>query len=741
MISLIKYEFKKLFSNIPLLILVVILLISNLYFVGKNISNDYVENEQGITNFVNDYTNDPVSTTNYMQHYISEYKRVVQIKQKDPNVQLSFPDNKYTSNDYNFFNDNVDDYIDYSEYYSKKIKNAIRVAQGHKYEYEEISKTDDSADFSFEITYQDQIINKYNELKEMEFPVVNIRGYDIVLFYNGIGVFSIISMVIGGIMILLPEYRNNTINIIRVTKNGRLKTIISKIIVAFIYCLIFCILINLSSLILINFRLGFDGGYAPIQMVQEPFVNNGERSFIFCPFNITVIGGLFLKIFLNFITSLVIIIITLCLATIFKSYILTFAFSLGYIGFNFVLGNYNFLNDYNYFKNANLFWAINGIEPIIYYRGINIFGFCIPTLKTILLTDLVLLFISIICIIVVFTKTYINIKNIKMPKILNIFKINHVQKANRPKSIFTYELKKVYSLFSIIIISVLLITNVGLSIFTYTKKPSNDEIIYSRYMTELEGEWTQEKSNYIENEYNTLSLTIASYSDMMKKYDKKEISAEEIANYLKKYYTATLSIDVVKNLVVKNMELRKIVSDGGKAYFVNENNWSLVYNNNFSYVYLFAIILILSNIYSIEYKDGNINPIQITKNYLKSVKCKIIITITSAVLILGINEFIQYLFILVFKGLSCSNATAHSITALSKYGEMSLGNLFTLLFFKQLLIIIAFALLVLLISKLTKKLISTLIISSIVAFAPTLFTYFGFDFMNNISLITLLGRS
>ena len=151
--------------------------------------------------------------------------------------------------------------------------------------------------------------------------------------------------------------------------------------------------------------------------------------------------------------------------------------------------------------------------------------------------------------------------------------------------------------------------------------------------------------------------------------------------------------------------------------------------------------MILSNIYSIEYKDGNINPIQITKNYLKSVKCKIIITITSAVLILGINEFIQYLFILIFKGLSCSNATAHSITALSKYGEMSLGNLFTLLFFKQLLIIIAFALLVLLISKLTKKLISTLIISSIVAFAPSLFTYFGFDFMNNISLITLLGRS
>ena len=740
MFSLIKYELKKLLSNKFLLILIVILIIANLYFVGKNISNQYIETKNGISNFVNDYISDIDNVKKYIKDYITEYDNANKIKVQNPEAQVVFPESKYLSNDYNFFKKDINNYIDYTSNYETKIKNAIRIAQGHKYEYEEISKNENNVDFSFEIAYQDQIINKYSDIKDIKFPIVNIKGYDLLLFYNGVGVFSIIAMVLGGIIILIPEYQTGAISVIKVSKNGRSKTITAKIIVALIYCLMFCILINLSSYLFVYVRVGFDGGSAPIQMVQDTIVNNG-RSYIFCPFKVSVITGLLLKTFLNAISSLVVVLVTLCIASLFKSYILTFVFSFSYLGFNYILGNYNFLNDYNYFKNVNLFWTINGIEPIIYYRGINVFNTCIPTFSTILITYSIILLISLTLTILFYTKTHLNLKRIRFSRIIRFINVKTEKKLPKTKTVFTYELKKVYSKFGIVIILIVLLSNIALSIYAYTKKPSNDEIIYSKYMQDLEGEWTIEKSEYINKEYYDLNNTITIYSIMLEKYKNKELTVEEITDYLKKYYTALVSIDVVKGLYVKNMELEKIVSNGGRTFFVNEYNWGLVYKNNFSYIYLLAIILLISNIFSIEYREGKINVLKTTKNYFKTIKSKMLITISSAVLILCICEFIQYLFIMISKGLTCGNASAHSITDLLKYGDISLNSLFILMFLKQLLVIILFSMFVFLISKLTKRLINTLLITSIVAFAPTLFTYFGFDFMNNISLITLLGRS
>ena len=85
------------------------------------------------------------------------------------------------------------------------------------------------------------------------------------------------------------------------------------------------------------------------------------------------------------------------------------------------------------------------------------------------------------------------------------------------------------------------------------------------------------------------------------------------------------------------------------------------------------------------------------------------------------------------------SAPAVSLPALAE-ASGSIGGHFFLVYLRQLGVGLAVAVLTALTSRVTKKYLPTLAVMGILAFAPMIFGYFGFDFLEALSLTNFLGR-
>ena len=86
------------------------------------------------------------------------------------------------------------------------------------------------------------------------------------------------------------------------------------------------------------------------------------------------------------------------------------------------------------------------------------------------------------------------------------------------------------------------------------------------------------------------------------------------------------------------------------------------------------------------------------------------------------------------------NAPAISLPALAGASGTIAGH-FALIFLRQIAVALAVAFLTVGVSRMTKKFLPTLAIMAMIAFTPMLFGYFGFDFLQELSLMNFLGRA
>ena len=110
------------------------------------------------------------------------------------------------------------------------------------------------------------------------------------------------------------------------------------------------------------------------------------------------------------------------------------------------------------------------------------------------------------------------------------------------------------------------------------------------------------------------------------------------------------------------------------------------------------------------------------------------------VLMVAVCEFWQYYVCMTEHGLPLPNAPAISLPALAEVSG-TIGGHFALIFLRQIGVALAVAFATVGVSRLTKKYLPTLAIMGMIAFAPTLFGYFGFDFLQELSLLNFLGRA
>ena len=119
-------------------------------------------------------------------------------------------------------------------------------------------------------------------------------------------------------------------------------------------------------------------------------------------------------------------------------------------------------------------------------------------------------------------------------------------------------------------------------------------------------------------------------------------------------------------------------------------------------------------------------------------KFAIIFTVT--VLMITVCEAYQYWICIKEIGLPWANAPTISLPLLSEFSG-TIGGHFFLIYLRQLGVALAFAALTAAVSRVTKKFLPTLAIMGVLAFAPIIFGYFGFDFLEELSLMNFLEEA
>lgn len=732
MFPLIKYELKKLFAHKIIPIMLLAITAFNVLLISSQMDEEALLKEKQLETFLADYNADPEGMEKHMQEYIEAYRQAVNSLRGD-GERLPFPDNIYSDNDGTLFATTFPALKNYSANYQKTVKMAIRVANGHIAEYRYLGY----ADNSFEIAYQQGVLDSYELLQDLEFPLTNIRGYDIFLDYSGFGVIAMVAMLVGGMLILIPEKSGGMVGILRVSKRGRSATYFAKMVVAFVYCLLVCVVLTVSALAAVGFQYGFNGISAPLQMVE---------SFRLCPIMTTVGGGLVLTFLLRFFSCFVFMVAVIALSAVFTSYVPAFSLGILFTALNYLAATKDYLNAYDPLKNLNFFWSINGKEPLVYWRGINLFGACIPTLESLLLVYTAILLFSVFLAWIFYTAgkgiEFRTLRNFSR-RILVALKNKLPKRKNRRRATLVgYEIKKILTPFSCLILAGLLIGTVLLTEDAFrSRRKTFYEITYAEYMEEFGGEWTEEKDARLQAQYREFSEIIAMEDSMVDQYMAGTLDRNTFAEYSSKLRHAKNRIEIVESLCATSDTLRRLNEQGKIACFVNEIGWNRMINTNISYLYLIAIIFLFSGVYAVEYKD-KFMPIQSTTRNGKSRTAfnKFAIVTVLTVLMIAVCESWQYYVCNAEKGLPLPNAPAISLPALAGASGTIAGH-FALIFLRQIAVALAVAFLTVGVSRMTKKFLPTLAIMAIIAFTPMLFGYFGFDFLQELSLMNFLGRA
>ena len=719
MIKLVYYEFRKLTYQKRFLLFFTLLLVLNGIFMYREITPRKIQNEKDMTAFIEEYKKDPDA----MEGYMAEYNTVYDAAMKSfTDGALSRPASVYSESDRQLFS-SFAGIRDLNDTYKDILKKAKKTSSGMLMEYAYLGY----AENSFEVVYQNSVLESYAPLDELSFPLENVVGYDLFYAYNGFCVFLLLGVALLGIQLITEEQGAGMMMILRASKFGRHETLLAKLSVGFLMTVLLCTLFMGVSFLVLFLRIGLHGWNLPIQMVETMQL---------CPLEITIGEGILLSLLVQILTAFGFLTIAICFSVCLRNPLASFTSVFAFIGLNFVIANYNFLDGYSFFKNINLFWCLDGTRLLSVFRGVRLFHKCFALIPTWLVFYNITALVSGFMAVFLFSNGKTS-RNSRARKELSL-RIRHSRKVRYPVGIYRYELKKVCSILSAIIAIASILLTVYVSDDAYHLQRNFEMNFYSEYMRSIEGEWTEEKHAKIEAEYRENADIIGRKDAMYEGYVSGTVTREEYNLYLGDYLDAEVKRDVLSRIHMRSNYLKQKHADGHAVAYFDDTGWNLLKETNLSFVMCIATIILCADLFSLEYRSGFVRIQSVTKKGRIPIGFSKFAVATTVAGILGLlSEGIQIFYAYVFSGL---DGMIYSAVSMEIKSSLSVGGHFALMVLKNITLFSILAVLTSAISKLTKRLLPTLVIMTVLVFAPMIFSYFGISLLDKLSFLNLFVR-
>ncbi len=718
--NLIGYDFKKLTYQKIFLFFFAVLLVCNGFFIYREITDRSVQNERELTAFIEEYKKDPEA----MEAYMADYDTLWEASQNASlgGEAVAPPANVYSAYDALLFN-RFAELRDLNQSYEALLDSAKKASSGMLKEYAYLGYAEDR----FEVVYQRMVLASYEPLTRLTFPLENVVGYDIFFEYNGFCVFLLLGVALLGIQIITEERSASMLALLHTSKRGRHETMFSKIVVGFSITVLLCVLFMATSLSVLALRIGLFGWNLPIQMVEAMQL---------CPYEITIGEGILLSLLIQIFTSFGFLVCVMMLAVLMKNPLAVFASVVVLIGANFAIANYNFFDGYSFFRNINLFWCLDGARVLSVFRGVRVFGRCFAMFPTWLFLYLLIGIAASIAAIFLFANSRLT-KKTRVRRWVSL-PVPAKKRVVYPFGLYRFEVKKLCSLLTAIVIFVSMGLLLRLSDDAYHKQRNYEMNFYSDYMKRVEGPWTEEKHAQIESDYLTNIAVISRNEAMRLGYENGTVTHKEYSEHLLEYLDAEIKQSVLRRLYDRSLRLQTLNQEGKKAAFFDDTGWLLLKETNLAWVMCLAIVIICADIVSMEYRSGFRSIQRVAgKGRWHTVLAKLKACMTAGILLGAVSELCQFAFACIFSG---TPGAGYSALSMEIAFPFSVGVYFLTVAVKNVLLYAGLALLTAGVSGAMKRLIPTLFVMTSLIFAPMVFSYFGIPLFDRLSLLNLFAR-
>lgn len=717
---MIKSELYKIFSKKIFLILFVVLLLLNGFFIyNKQIKGNDI-------NFIS--ANAKISLNNDIAKYNNNNDKIKfvhnKIKALEKDDVTHYTDDSYSERT---LLDNAENQLkivsDYKAYINKIIEMSDNITG--------VSIFEDSSSFSYKNAVK--TAEDYKPLSNIETAYSNSEGVNMATDFMLTDLIVILLLCIVCDALIGSERNININSLQRTCRYGRNKSAISKMVVGFITTAVICLMFYGVNYIIAGYTYGFGDLFRPIQSVD---------SFSNCTLRINVLQYLMLHFITKVLVMYLIYAIVNVLSMVGKSktisYIAFLCILIVSYSLNLFIGDNTSLMCFKY---INLISFVDTKNVISHYRNINIFGEPINYVTCFWIVLLVLLLGLVALNILIYSRKKITAYNKSNNSFLSKLKI-----SCGSTNVIVHELYKTFVSNKVgIIILVVLLTQLYITISSPIVL-SNDEKYQKYYFSYYAGNFNSNTKSKIENQIKKYEDNKKSMDKCMSDYDNGLIIKEKYEDLFSTYSTIDEDYSNFKKYVIPYYDYLTNQSKADKSVsVVNYNGYCalLGLKGNLSNTYCLALyvlmVICIIPIFTVEYERKSIHLLSSTKLGFKSLVFKKIVCSCIVTALLNLLIYVPYFIRIISSyGINELGTAACSIEELSNISDgLSILNVIIITFAIRLLVSLVITVIISGISLFTKNTIISIIITTLVFVVPLLLPINDINILNSFSFYHL----
>lgn len=717
---MIKSELYKIFSKKTFLILFIVLLFLNGFFIyNKQIKGNDVS-------FIS--AEAKISLNNDITKYNKNSDKIKFVKDK-----LKSVDN---DNATLYTNDSFTDRA-----LLEKAEKQLKIVSDYKsYITSVIDKSNNITDVSIfadtdSFSYKNALKtgNDYKPLQDIKTSYSNSDGINMATDFLLTDLIVILLLCIVCDALIGSERNIDITNLQRSCSCGRTKLALTKIFVAFISTAVICILFYGINYIIAGYTYGFGDITRPIQSVEE-FSN--------CTLRINVLQFLILYFVAKIFVMFLMYIIVNALSMIGKNKTISYIIFLCILSVSYLLNSLIGDNTpFMCFKYINLVSFIDTKNVFAHYRNINIFSNPINYTTCFWIVLLVLLLGLVALNIIIYSHKKILGYNKSNNKILSKINITH-----GGTSIISQELYKTFVINKVGIIILLVIVA---QLFVTISSPlilNEDEKYEKYYFTYFSGEFNTNTKSKIQAEIKKFENNKKAMNKCIDDYDNGLITEEKFEDLYSGFSSIDKNYKNFNNYVMPYYDYLCSQSNSEKTVsVVNYNGYCnlLGIKGDISITYCLAlyvlIVICVIPIFTSEYERKTVHLLSSTKTGFKSLIIKKLICSEIITILLNILIYVPYFIRIISSyGMNELGAYACSIKDLSYLSDsMTLLQVIILTFVIRLVVSLLITAILCGISVLFKNTVVSVIISTILFVIPLLLPQNNINILNSFSLFHL----
>lgn len=741
--KLFKYEFHKLWGIRWLRFTVVAFLVVNvlLTLYHANQKDDTRAVNKKIEEFYDLYEQDPEGMEAYYQELLREYNASV----SEGGDRTDQGGHRYAPEGYTDTRLFADRWLveRNAGAYTTRMQKAVERAELNLRELRAMGISDDSYNSQFQLT----IMERYAYLGEnVQIPVEHIYGWDTYFSYDSVVLLLFLLLTVVVAAVISCDSSADFDRVIHCTRLGKAGTICAKVGVICAASVALTLLFSLTSFAVVALRCGLSSPQTVMQALSGYELAQYVMS----------IGEYFVvSLLVRVLSCLAFAALLSALAVHLREQLLICGVGILFSGANLLLYLLPYGGAEPAYKYLNFMSVMLGEPLFLRFRALNGFGSVWAYVPVALIACAVCVVAGILWAMMLYPrlragragenqiKAMLGQFSARVGKFLSpTMKIHR-----RPRSLWSAEIQKLTARRGLMLL-VVLITLCKLAYSLHDFKPisSYTDEVFLTYMTEYGGEVTDEKLASLEAERAEIEEILSNYEDMRQAYVNGRITTEEYTAYLDREEFARNKNEFLSKAEERRDYLLFLHEEGREGWFLYDTGWKKLTCADPDY-FLYAVILMLcAGIFAVEYRrddsrDGFVRILRTTgKGRANTFFIKLSVAAVAALALSVIYSVIDLCVVASYYTLPDPDAPLCSIEIFySVRSSLSVGGYLTVMTAIRCLASVILALWVTVLSALTRKSFTTLVMAVSATLLPAFLDQLNVTVARHLNMQTVLA--